>query len=361
MSDHLRSSIMHQSNQDDQSCYSKYNQGFVICCAEKCGGIFSVYRFSFALFVFSITMFLLTCKKSVFASKIHKRYWLIKILYVTSILISSIFISNEIMLIYRDISRYLSVPFLFLQILLLIDSAYKCNDKCIELDESENKCIPWKYALITLSSLLYIACTAIFVILFAQLGNHHELEKTIMIITICTSILLSIVSMSKYAPHGTIITSAFVTTYTTYLCYSAVMSFSNENTNSPENNIDLFMGLVITSISMASLTWGMTGSKDVVLGKTSLLENEEIETNETKESWGYFHIMMSLCALYMCMLLTNWSSNTDDQIISTREKELHNFWAKIWSQWLCFILYGWTLLAPYLLRNYRDFGIEFDI
>jgi len=30
------------------------------------------------------------------------------------------------------------------------------------------------------------------------------------------------------------------------------------------------------------------------------------------------------------------------------------------SQWLCLIIYGWTLLAPYLLRDYRDFGIEFD-
>ena len=30
------------------------------------------------------------------------------------------------------------------------------------------------------------------------------------------------------------------------------------------------------------------------------------------------------------------------------------------SQWLCFLIYAWTLLAPYLMRNHRDFGIDFS-
>lgn len=33
---------------------------------------------------------------------------------------------------------------------------------------------------------------------------------------------------------------------------------------------------------------------------------------------------------------------------------------QVLSQWVCLVLYAWTLLAPYLLREYRDFGIEFD-
>ena len=36
------------------------------------------------------------------------------------------------------------------------------------------------------------------------------------------------------------------------------------------------------------------------------------------------------------------------------------FWVKVGSQWACLLMYAWTLLAPYLLRESRDFGIEFD-
>ena len=39
---------------------------------------------------------------------------------------------------------------------------------------------------------------------------------------------------------------------------------------------------------------------------------------------------------------------------------LESFWVKVISLLVCFGLYGCTLLAPYLLREYRDFGIEFD-
>jgi len=37
-----------------------------------------------------------------------------------------------------------------------------------------------------------------------------------------------------------------------------------------------------------------------------------------------------------------------------------SFWVKVVALWVCLGLYAWTLLAPYLLRNHRSFGIEFD-
>ena len=40
--------------------------------------------------------------------------------------------------------------------------------------------------------------------------------------------------------------------------------------------------------------------------------------------------------------------------------DLVSFWVKILSQWVCLIMYGWTLLAPYCLRDVRDFGVEFE-
>ena len=62
------------------------------------------------------------------------------------------------------------------------------------------------------------------------------------------------------------------------------------------------------------------------------------------------------------MLLTDWSSLPADVPVGTTPPVyLGSFWVKIVSQWVCLLIYAWTLLAPYLLRDYRDFGIEFDL
>ena len=135
---------------------------------------------------------------------------------------------------------------------------------------------------------------------------------------------------------------------------------------------------------MASTAWSLTGSKDAIIGKSSgsdLTAALETGTNPSDatpsptddeeevgpESWWYYHLMMVVCTFYMAMLLTDWSDQSVDGApsgssgsLGAHSVSLTNFWVKICSQWVCLSMYAWTLLAPYLLRNVRDFGVEFD-
>jgi len=78
--------------------------------------------------------------------------------------------------------------------------------------------------------------------------------------------------------------------------------------------------------------------------------------------------MMLASSLYMAMLLTEWTSLPAERngvpVASGEMGDwavgLSSFWVKLASQWVALVLYGWTLLAPYCLRETRDFGIEFD-
>ena len=80
--------------------------------------------------------------------------------------------------------------------------------------------------------------------------------------------------------------------------------------------------------------------------------------------------MMLACSLYVSMVLTDWSTQpAQEHGVSLGPSlaaaghyavGLPSFWVKLVSQWLCLLMYAWTLLAPYLLREHRDFGIEFD-
>ena len=50
-------------------------------------------------------------------------------------------------------------------------------------------------------------------------------------LTLLVTVSLTIVSCSKLAPHGTILTSAVVTLYASYLCYSALASNPDKQCN----------------------------------------------------------------------------------------------------------------------------------
>tara|TARA_B100001989_G_C24541819_1_gene468061 strand:- start:1763 stop:2836 length:1074 start_codon:yes stop_codon:yes gene_type:complete len=344
----------------EDTCPHKYYRGWVICCADICGGIFSVYRFSFALFCFSLIMMVLTCTKTLFSMKMHCGYWVPKILVIITLVISTLFIDNSTIIVYREISRYMSIPFLFFQIILLIDFSYKCNERCVKLDENVNKIFNFKLCILILSIILYIVCTTTLVITLINSDDDQKIGKNIVFITIFLILFTTGISVSSIAPHSTIFTSAVVSSYTTYLCYSSISSYYDK-TSSEDNSIsDLVLGLLFTSVSMASMTWTMTESQEALIGKNTLLEgfDKNSEENGEKKSWKYFHFMMAMCSLYMCMHLTNWSSGTSNHKILLNDTS--SFWVKICSQWSCFVLYTWTLVAPYLLRNYRDFGVEFS-
>jgi hypothetical protein len=89
-----------------------------------CGGDFAVYRFSFTLCVFFAAMTLLCAGTSKLGARTHRGFWVLKAFVVFALLVSTLFISNETLVGYREAARYLSVLFLLMQILLLIDFGY---------------------------------------------------------------------------------------------------------------------------------------------------------------------------------------------------------------------------------------------
>jgi len=231
------------------------------------------------------------------------------------------------------------------------------------------------------SATMYAASLTGWVLLYVYFGpSHCPAQQTLISITLLMCLALTAISCSKLAPHGTLLTSAVVTCYCTFLCYSALASFPHGECNplasTADSSTDLVVGLLVAAVSMASTAFSATSSKESLIGRSETSTSEldkplDVDGNPSNEedgeiqaeSWWYFHVMMSLCALYMAMLLTDWSSQSPDALPTTEDDDdgsMGSFWVKIVSQWVCMLIYGWTLLAPFLMRDYRDFGIEFD-
>jgi len=365
-------------------CAAAHPHGWVVCCEDVCGGIFSVYRFSFTLACFFGALALLTAFASRFAARVHRGFWIGKMILLAGLLVSTLFISNEFFVGYREAARYLSFVFLLLQILLLIDFAYTWNETWIgygEASDNEGIC-GWKLAIVVASFVMYAGSIGSWVLMFFYFGSSEcAVQQTIISLTLIACAILTVISCSRFAPHGTLLTSAAVTSYASFLCYSALASHPDRSCNPVADrsaDSSLVVGLLVAMVSMASSASNATSSKEALVGKDSATaemtkpldgDSQSAEDDEVgPESWWYFHLMMVASAFYMAMLLTDWSTQpdkingvplgvSDEGYFSV---SLGSFWVKLVSQWVALAMYAWTLLAPYLLRDTRDFGVDFD-
>merc|ERR1719421_103039 len=224
-------------------CADAHPSGVIICCANRCAGVFAVYRFSFALCLFFAFLTLCTVGTTKFGARVHRGFWFLKLFVLIVLICSTVAIDNDAMYTYREVARYTSFIFKVLQIVLLIDFGYKANEYLVELDEasdSDSKC-SWRMVLLGGSVLMYALSITMWV-LEAQWfgGDGCGPQQTIISLTIICTIALSIVSVTKYCPHGTLFTSAIVTVYATYEAYSALASHPdgacnpNEHTSAPD-------------------------------------------------------------------------------------------------------------------------------
>jgi len=379
---------------DRFSCAPAHPTGIIVCCQNECGGVFAVYRYSFTLCLFFAFLALCTLGTTKFGARMHRGFWFLKVFLLFGVLFSTIFIDNHAMAAYRDFARVASILFLVVQILLLIDFGYRCNEWLVEMDEKSDNDSQWcnyKMGILVGAFCLYASSIAMWVVEANWFGklqpgapSSHGCapQQTAIAFTIILTIVLSVISCTKIAPHGTLLTSAIVTAYASYLCYSALASHPDPYCNpmaarTEGSATDLLVGFLVFGVAMGSTAWSLTGSKEAIIGKTggsdltTSLETGASSTAEGgdpaaedepvgPESWWYYHVMMCVCTFYMAMLLTDWSTQSVDEHKGAHATSLTSFWVKLSSQWICLLMYGWTLLAPYLLRNVRDFGIEFD-
>jgi len=288
---------------------------------------------------------------------------------------------------YREVARYTSFLFLIMQIVLLIDFGYTINEWLVDLDErSESESMfTYKLALLGGSTSMYAGSITMWVLMSQWFGHDGcGAQQALISITIIFTLLLSLVSCTKFCPHGTIFTSAVVTAYATYQCYSALASHPNASCNGSGGACsasDMVVGALVFGVAMVSMVmsaYSATSSKDAIIGKSSTSNSDLTVTLDAgansdeaaaedepinAESWWYYHLMMVVVSLYFAMLLSDWSIQPVQSLghsVCSFSVSLESFWVKVAAQWVCLLVYGWTLLAPYLLRDVRDFGIEFD-
>lgn len=378
-----------------------YSEEFKDTCIRNT----AVYRVSFVDAAFFFLMALCACCSSTF----NNGFWGLKSLLWTVGLIACIFLSNNIFDTdgYVWVARVGAFIFIIMQQIVLIDLAYRINDGFVEkansFGEDTEGAKPYFVSLIVFSAILYLGSLAAIGAMFHYFTGCPSNDLVISL-TLIVSIMVTV--MQLVGGEGNLLTSAVVTAYATFLCFSAVSKTPRDSCNpfvGEENYASVLIGLGLTIFSLFWVTLNAAKTVTALLGGSPVEVEEATGPVHATESslevggdkskpfvqnaapvgeqpssaaepyapapttaggaepssdgglgWR-FNVVMVLISMFFAMMLTNWGDiNTDGESDDPKQG-----WTAMWlttgGQWVCFLLYAWSLIAPRMFPD-RDFA-----
>ena len=377
-----------------------YTISWDACTSNECVGYAAVYRISFALFLFFLTHALLLLIP--LFSRLDRLSWLWHYTYFIGLLVACWAIPSPFYdQAWVNIARFLSFFFLFFSVVILIDFAYEWN----EAWTSEAR--PYFTAVLAIAATLLAGCIVLWVfyfIWFAGSGCHRNqffVSWTIIECVIATALAISPVAEG----NGGILPASVLSLYMTWLAYSGLESDpSTCNSISNQDTLHLILGLIIGALSLIYAAWnvstnntlfgGEDGIPDMegqavggapaakVVGDVEMANRAQVEAANGVGGVGggggvadasasidenarllarrnlRVHLLMCMASAYTAMLLTNWGSSQQASDggggQQAYDQGTESVFIKFATQWLAFLTFVWSLIAPKVLTN-REF------
>ncbi|KAG7660692.1 TMS1 [[Candida] subhashii] len=278
----------------------------------------------------------------------------------------------------------------------------------------------WKKLLVGGTLIMYISSLVLTIIMYVFFaGNGCNMNKTAITLNLIFSIIISAMSVNntiqEHNPHAGLAQSSMVVLYCTYLVMSAVASEPDDKYCNPlvrsrgTRTVSVILGAMFTFIAVAYTTtraaansaFSSESAPEELMGSTTGTTSEPTRRNEMRYqaikqavdegslpesalnqldlyeddlgnggggtggdeerrsvqyNYSLFHIIFFLATQYVATLLT----------INVKQDDLGDFipvgrtyfasWVKIISAWVCFVLYGWSLVAPVIWPD--RFGVS---
>jgi len=354
---------------------------FKVCLSnEECYGALVVYRLTFGLVVYHILLALIMIGvKNTYDSraKFQDGWWPIKFLLLAGIIFGSFYIPNKFYVYYGWIAIFGAALFIIIQLVLLVEFAYTLNEGCVSRIEDEGHYSKrWYFTLLILTFGSVAAALAGCVLLLVFFGKCN-INQFFIVFNMAISLIIGVLSINEkvreHRPSSGLFQSGVVMLYSTYLVYSAInsepSSMCSTFTNNDPKQSTIIIGAVFTIISVCYSAFRASDSNELLgsdghehhydsipnLDTTDDDANgiEDDECSHVSYNYTFFHITFALGAMYIGMLLTNWSTITGASSVASFSVDtgLVSVWVKMISSWLVVLLYLWTLVGPLLLPN----------
>ena len=224
--------------------------------------------------------------------------------------------------------------------------------------------------------LVSLVITILSFVFFGSGGPCH-LQRFFICFQIVHAILMF---MGSILFHRGIFVPSVVVLYSTFTIWCALMSDPSatcnklapptDYTSTPSQIVTMVLGLIISAISLlrAAVSTGGSFSKlfsfkepeseensTLLSGSSDDDEENEKMRSECSDMWNS-HLVFLLASAYMATVLTNWSLDPNEQSrTGVVDTSLAAMWIKTVSAWITNAIFGWTLVAPFVLGRCRRY------
>lgn len=381
-----------------------------MCTHELCQGNQAVYRVSFAVVMFFAFMMFFAPVCNI----LHTQLWQAKVPLYLILLAGSFFIPNEGLVWFVSASRVISVLFLMVSVLILIEFAYDVHEeltaRAVEDDEQLTNqggapgfcSTRWRVIYISVCLFLFIGTILAWAALFVNFNCSFAKGQT----AICIVLGLVLMIGSAASEQSGLLPGCVVNAYLAWLCGSALSKY-NDECNPFRGELEgkwLYIGIVIAALTIGYTGWSVSSnfadafgcgwceddankqasrakgiSEDemhsIVAGDvesakksrdTAAADSKPRAVGGCSPNVAFFHLVMTFSGCYMAMILTNWQKNpksNDDidaavaagQDVGSVLASDESMWAIFSSEYICAALFLMTIVAPLLFPD-RDFS-----
>eukprot|EP00566_Odontella_aurita_P013899 CAMPEP_0113571772 /NCGR_PEP_ID=MMETSP0015_2-20120614/25738_1 /TAXON_ID=2838 /ORGANISM="Odontella" /LENGTH=437 /DNA_ID=CAMNT_0000474757 /DNA_START=99 /DNA_END=1409 /DNA_ORIENTATION=+ /assembly_acc=CAM_ASM_000160 len=247
---------------------------------ERCSGNTGVYRVASATVLF----FLLAAIAAACKPTANREAWPAKYVLFIFLVAGTVFISNDPLFfpVYMNIGRIGAVMFIFFQQIILIDLAFNLNESWVEkadrveTDEGGGAGRRWFGAILATCGLLYAISFTVIVLMFLFFSGCRS-NVAFISVTLAMGIIVTVVQLS--GEEASLLTSAVIVTYATYLCLTAVSKNPNGACNpklGDEDILGIILGIGFTLLSLAWTGWSFTAESKINGGSSDSTEDSSV-------------------------------------------------------------------------------------
>lgn len=372
---------------------------------EECAGNMGVYRVTAATTLFFVLAGIAAaCKPTANREAWPAKYVLFLFMCAITILIPSDPWFDGI---YLNIARVGGVCFVLLQQIIILDMALDWNDSWVAKADKADAEEPgsgrkWLAAILVACAGLFTLSTIGLIVMFTKYTgcgtNNAFISLTLILIIAITAAQMS-------GEEGSLLGSATISLWATFLCYSAVAKNPDEACNpalGDKDNVGIVLSLGTALISMmwTGYSWtaedkfkrgddeddaneptiagnpkpddpgasrkvtgvvtGYGAATDAEMPGTANEDDSQADEEAKNDprrlsnSWK-LNAMLTVISCWVAMSLTSWGEISAEGALANPQVGRVGMWAIIGSQWTVLTLYLWTLMAPRLFPD-RDFS-----
>lgn len=370
---------------------SSYEDGCPDEYMDSCKAVSGVLRISMALTIF----FGIQGLGTFINARFYDSLWILKLCGFFALVIGLFFAPSSAFGTggYAWFARITGFMYLILQQVILLDLAYTWNERWVEYatnseGEKGNK---WLLGLLLISSLLFAVGFTVIGLLFWQFKDCDN-NLVIISLTLALCVLASLIQLFVSDGEGSVLTSAIMTAYSSYITYSAVILNPDETCNPTLHSgyqtlsavstpctpsyhpfhplIPLLLQIIGLALLTVSIVWTTYNTvkkipqiTDKTTGESITITNvaapaasgDPYEMPVLRQLLAQVSLVFLLVAGYYAMILTNWATFQSSADIYDPRTGTSTMWIQASGQWIAIAFYLWSLVAPKVLSG-RDFA-----